>query len=89
MQASTVRRSAFVPARWPAATGSRRFFAQRPLPSMMIATERAMSGSSFSRAGFSARSVRSLVRSFTDLDLHDLFFFALEEVVDALARARR
>src|SRR3954451_3220788 len=43
--ASTVRRSARVPARWPAIGGSPRWRAQRPLPSMMIATDVAESGS--------------------------------------------
>ena len=35
---STVLRSAATPARWPNARGSPRCLAQRPLPSMMIAT---------------------------------------------------
>src|SRR5690349_7413637 len=38
IDASTVRRSARVPAWWPSATGSPRRVAHRPLPSMMIAT---------------------------------------------------
>jgi len=36
--ASTMRRTASTPARWPAARGIPREVAQRPLPSMMIAT---------------------------------------------------
>src|ERR1700676_5309953 len=36
--ASTTRRTALTPARWPAARGSPRRVAQRPLPSMMMAT---------------------------------------------------
>src|SRR5437879_3884880 len=36
--ASTMRRTATAPARWPAARGRARRVAQRPLPSMMIAT---------------------------------------------------
>src|SRR3954453_12953240 len=48
---STVRRSARVPARWPAAVGSPRRRAQRPLPSMMIATVSATSGRSASGSG--------------------------------------
>src|SRR6185436_13772928 len=36
--ASTTRRTAFAPARWPATRGSPRAFAQRPLPSMIMAT---------------------------------------------------
>jgi len=37
---STASRTAFIPARWPNGRGSRRSLAQRPLPSMMIATWR-------------------------------------------------
>src|SRR5262245_58303616 len=87
--ASTERRSARVPARCPAATGRRRRLAQRPLPSMMIATERATSGSSRSPGALKPLSVRSLVRRFTSLgprfgasDLQDLRFLALENLVD-------
>src|SRR2546428_7938308 len=36
--ASTTRRTAFAPARWPAGRGKPRRVAQRPLPSMIIAT---------------------------------------------------
>src|SRR5689334_3081840 len=43
IDASTVRRSARVPAWWPSATGSPRRWAHRPLPSMMIATARGIS----------------------------------------------
>ena len=62
--ASTVRRSAFVPARCPAATGRLRRRAQRPLPSMMIAIERATSGSSCSGPAFAVPRVRSFVMRF-------------------------
>jgi hypothetical protein len=41
---STVRLSAFTPARWPSDRGSARFLAQRPLPSMMMATWRGIPG---------------------------------------------
>src|SRR5690606_24919932 len=41
-QASIVRRTASPPALWPIARGTPRRFAQRPLPSMMIATWRAL-----------------------------------------------
>src|SRR5690606_19638108 len=52
--ARTVRRSASTPARWPAARGSPRALAQRPLPSMMIAiwagfTMRPLSGEPLAR----------------------------------------
>src|SRR5207237_1087131 len=56
--ASTVRRSARVPARWPATTGRPRRLAQRPFPSMMIATDWATSGSSCSPTGRRAYRVR-------------------------------
>src|SRR6202043_464662 len=36
--ASTVARTAFAPSMWPAVRGSPRWVAQRPFPSMMIAT---------------------------------------------------
>src|SRR5207245_95955 len=60
--ASTVRRSAFVPARCPAAMGRPRLRAHRALPSMMIATAWAASGSSGSGAGRAWRSVLIFVR---------------------------
>ena len=40
MQARMMARTASTPRRWPATRGSMRCFAQRPLPSMMIATWR-------------------------------------------------
>src|SRR5476651_2333825 len=87
--ASTVRRSALVPARCPAAGGSPRRRAQRPLPSMMIATTSATSGSSCSGSGLMRASVRMRLSSFiagaiTYLDLHDVGLFTLQEVVDLL-----
>src|SRR6185437_15511729 len=92
MPASTVRRSARVPARWPAAGGRPRRRAQRPFPSMMIATVSATSGSSRpSGSGRTRARVRMRDRRFTavlfspsgeGLHLHDLGFFALQEVVD-------
>src|SRR5439155_22614869 len=65
IEASTVRRSARVPARWPAAMGSPRRRAQRAFPSRMIATDRASSGSSGSRMLLSPRSVLMRLRRFT------------------------
>src|SRR6266536_1827582 len=89
MAASTVRRSARVPARCPAATGSPRRLAQRPFPSMMIATERAISGNSCSSSGRRPRSDLIRVRMRTlrledDSDLQNLRFLALEQLVDLL-----
>src|SRR5438552_9702740 len=91
--ASTVRRSARVPARWPAAVGSPRRRAQRPLPSMMIATVCATSGRSPSASGRTRARVQMREMSFTaplaisaqptwHLDLHDVGFLALQQVVD-------
>src|SRR5215203_3938532 len=67
--ASTARRTARVPSRWPSATGSPRFSAQRALPSRMIATLRGASGGS---------------RSAATSDLHDFRLFVLDQVVDRL-----
>src|SRR5688572_4609203 len=93
--ASIVRRSARVPAECPATTGRRRFRAQRALPSMMIATERAEAGRAGSSAGRSRRSARSRLTRLTAVVsgmssrrgaessyLHDLLFLLLEEIVD-------
>src|SRR6186997_2045800 len=75
MAASTVRLSARVPSRWPSATGRPWRSAQRPLPSMMIATVRARSSRCSSRTtrGFGAPSASNL---------HDLRFLALKQLVD-------
>src|SRR5947209_14699598 len=81
--ASTMRRTSRAPARWPAAGGSARFFAQRPLPSMMIATDCATSGRSRSGSERTRESVRIRDSRFTSRsDLHDLGFFALQQLVD-------
>src|SRR6266576_1489205 len=76
--ASTVRRSARVPSRWPSATGSPRDIAQRPLPSRMIATQPTGSGGSSGARGLRNRSSRPTEAS----DFEDLLLFAFEEVVD-------
>ena len=52
--ASTTSRTAFMPERWPNGRGNRRARAQRPLPSMMMATWRG-TGLSRSRASGSSR----------------------------------
>src|SRR6266576_2452592 len=66
--ASTVRRSARVPSRWPSATGSPRDIAQRPLPSRMIATQPTGSGGSSGARGLRNRSSRPTEASdFEDL----------------------
>src|SRR5512133_520803 len=76
--ASTVRRRARVPSRWPSATGSPRDIAQRPLPSRMIATQPTGSGGSSGARGLRNRSSRPTEAS----DFEDLLLFAFEEVVD-------
>ena len=58
IDASTMRRTVRAPARCPAAVGRRRRLAQRPLPSMMIATVSATSGRSRSGSGRTRASVR-------------------------------
>src|SRR6185312_9981712 len=83
IDASTMRRTLRAPARCPAAGGRPRFFAQRPLPSRMIATDPATSGRSTSGSGRMRASVRMRLSKRKEvLDLHDLGFFALEQVVD-------
>src|SRR5918992_116130 len=70
--ASTVRRTARVPARCPSATGKLRCSAQRAFPSRMIAIARAVSV---------VRAVAlELPRGHSNL--HDLGLFALQQVVD-------
>src|ERR671924_683453 len=77
--ASTVRRSARVPARWPSATVSPWSAAQRLLPSMMIATDRGTSPGS-SRGSDRRRRRASSPNS----DFRDLGFLAFQELVDPL-----
>src|SRR5690242_15646009 len=92
--ASTVRRSARVPARCPASGGSPRRAAQRPFPSMMMATLAAVAGASGSGVGPARRS-RPMVRSSRNCrrttvirpdadpsDFHDLGLFGLQRGVD-------
>src|SRR5215212_11911416 len=89
--ASTVRRRARVPSRWPASAGSPRAAAQRLFPSMMIATDRGPSPTSRVGARRRIRERRFIATSRRKrgvlspvLDLGDLGFFALQEVVDLL-----
>src|SRR4051812_1457735 len=83
IEASTARRTFRAPARWPAATGSPRRDAQRPLPSRMIATEPATSGRSGSGTARMRESVRKRESRLTEAShLHDLGLFALQEFVD-------
>src|SRR3954467_7590096 len=79
--ASTVRRNARVPSRWPSATGRPRDIAQRPFPSRMIATQRTGPAGCSSRCCFRKRSSRPTGRA-GGSDLQNLFLFLLQEVVD-------
>src|SRR5690348_7797046 len=82
MQASTVRRTARVPARCPSAIGTPCSRAQRPLPSMMIATARGRSSSPSSGCAVSLTTRGSGAPSASDL--HDLGLFVLQQLVDRL-----
>src|SRR5215213_8654985 len=79
MAASTVRRSARVPARCPSATGRPRASAQRPLPSMMIATLPASPGALSCPVSTSERFDAAGASNF-----HDFGFFVLHQLVDRL-----
>src|SRR5262245_9252166 len=70
---SMVARTALVPARWPAARGSERCSAQRPLPSMITATWR---GTAVPPAACEAAAGIS--------DLQQLFFFLGQHRVDVV-----
>src|ERR1700746_3548779 len=70
--ASTTGRSAREPARWPSATETSCSEAQRPFPSMMIATACATSG----RCSSGATSVRA-----RGLNLHHLGLLVLQQLV--------
>src|SRR5262249_46390142 len=67
---STIGRSAREPARCPSATGTPWAVAQRPLPSITIATARGTSAGTPSAT--------------KGLDLHDFGFFVLQKLVDLL-----
>src|SRR5437867_7108191 len=71
---STASRTDVIPARWPSGRGSRRSRAQRPLPSMMMATWRGTAPLTLTRPR----------RSSGTSDLHDLRLFALHRLLDQL-----
>src|SRR5262245_51568290 len=83
--ARTVRRSASTPRRWPSLRGSPRAAAQRPLPSMMMATCRGASNGA-GEAINGTSGIDMAVRESCDgpcvLDGHDFFFFGGERMVD-------
>src|SRR5215207_8289107 len=88
MAERTARRTASTPRRWPSTRGSPRRAAQRPLPSIMIATWRG--------AGRSVETAAAEISGFdisrwtltmhVRLDLHDFFFLNREKRVDFLDR---
>src|SRR5215471_14884127 len=92
--ARTVARTASTPLRWPATRGSRRCFAQRPLPSMMIAICRGMSRASgmsrvelvnsMDKAVLARRLNRHQVRFLGVQDLVDLADEAVSEFLDVV-----
>src|SRR6185437_1867486 len=85
MAALTVRRSASTPRRWPSSLGSPRLAAQRPLPSMMIATWHGTAAApSDGEQGwsFTLRPARRLSTTAAPSDLHDLVFLGRERGVD-------
>src|SRR6266508_992409 len=96
MHARTVVRTASTPLRWPATRGSMRCFAQRPLPSMMIAMCRGtLRGTGISRVelsntGNGRGGRRDSLRGDCDgrgdaarsLDRQQIRFLALEHLVD-------
>src|SRR5688572_14197163 len=77
-----MRRSASAPSRWPAARGRPRALAQRPLPSMMMATWRGMAPPS--GASDAVPILTAVEIGWLTSDLHDLFFFGGERLVDLL-----
>src|SRR5438132_6554566 len=80
-QASTVLTSESTPALWPKKRGMKRFFAQRPLPSMTMATWRGM-------AALGSEDTTALLGKTTrPSDGHDLRFLACNEAVDLGDRA--
>src|SRR5258708_15132917 len=76
-EARTTRRSASTPRRWPSARGKPRAAAQRPLPSMMIAT---CKGGSV-RSGTSVAGAEALDID-QSLNGEDFFFLGRKQLID-------
>src|SRR5256885_1328262 len=79
--ARTIERTADTPATWPAERGRCRLRAQRPFPSMMIATWR---GSVSGPSGTFFAIISSLDSGPRASDLHDLVLLILERVVNVV-----
>src|SRR5207247_6569306 len=78
LAARTTRRNASTPRRWPSARGKPRAAAQRPLPSMMIAT---CEGPSV-RSGPSVAGAAAFVIQDPSLDGEDFFFLGRKQLID-------
>src|SRR5690349_13105802 len=81
--ARTTRRNASTPRRWPSARGSPRAAAQRPLPSMMMAT---CAGAS-DRSGPSVTGAAAFDIGSTSLNRENFFFLGRQQLVDLGDRA--
>src|ERR1700694_334275 len=93
MHARTVARTASTPLRWPATRGSRRCFAQRPLPSMMMATCRGIERASgttcvelvnkLNALGSRTMAIKELLTAASDSsDRHQVRFLGVQRFVD-------
>src|SRR5229473_3453149 len=81
--ARTTRRSASTPRRWPSARGRPRAAAQRPLPSMMMATCNGPSVRSHpSLAGAAAFDINQSLTITASLDGEDFLFLGREQLID-------
>src|SRR5882762_4552096 len=83
LAARTTRRKASTPRRWPSARGRPRAAAQRPFPSMMIATCKGpsvRSGPSVAGAAFDIH--QSLDLATPDLNGEDFLFLGREQLID-------
>src|SRR6476661_5724552 len=79
LAARTTRRNASTPRRWPSARGNPRAAAQRPLPSMIIATCKGPSV----RSGPSVAGAAAFdIQEFLALDGEDFFFLGRKQLID-------
>src|ERR1700736_2361749 len=83
LAARTTRRNASTPRRWPSARGRPRAAAQRPLPSMMIATCKGPSG----RSGPSAAGAAAFDIQDPSLDGEAFFFLGREQLINRRDRS--
>src|SRR3954453_14507631 len=84
-EARTVGPTPSTPRRWPSTRGRPRAAAQRPLPSMMIATWAGADPSSVGAAKSGTESESKVIATrVSGSNLHDFFFFGRERLVDLL-----